>query len=58
MLDDGGGILDAGEGGDVVKRGIVSECAGRGRGQESQVAVAECHGRALSLLQVALLSYR
>lgn len=48
MLDDGCGILDAGESGDVVKGGIVSECTGRGRGQEGQIAVAECHGRAIS----------
>lgn len=44
MLDDGGRIVDAGEGGNVVQRRLVSKSALRRTVQESLVGVAERHG--------------
>jgi len=43
VLDDGGRVVDAGRGGDIVERGIVRQRTRRGRRQEPGVCVAERH---------------
>lgn len=49
VLDDGGRIVDAGRGRDIVERGVVGEGACRRRGQESGVRVAKRHDAGISV---------
>lgn len=48
VLDDGCRVLQGGESCDVVKCGILSESASRGRRQKALVFVAERHGESAS----------